>query len=133
MPFCVVGKHVFIIDLHFGMESMIPTTNRFCMNMEDKTLILKVEILLLATLVRIYENNEKIHWYPLHPKRLGSLGACPQKKFCKSLSLESQKMPLCVVGKFVYMVDFHSGMENMIPPSTMCCTNLKNSSMVLKR
>ena len=52
MPFCVAGKDVFIIDLHFGMESITSISNQFCTNMEDKTLILKVEILLLASLVR---------------------------------------------------------------------------------
>ena len=52
MPFFVVGKHVFIIDLHFGMKSITPTSNQFCTNMENKTLILKVEILLLESLVR---------------------------------------------------------------------------------
>ena len=40
MPFCVVGKHVFIIDLHFEIESMTPTSNRFCTNMEGKTFAL---------------------------------------------------------------------------------------------
>ena len=47
-----VGKHVFIINLYFGMESITPTPNQFYTNMEDKTLILKAEILLLASLVR---------------------------------------------------------------------------------
>ena len=41
-----------MIDLHFGMEILTPTSNQFCMNVEDKTLILNVEILLLASLVR---------------------------------------------------------------------------------
>ena len=39
MPFCIVGKHVCIIDLHFEMENITPTSNQFCTNMEDKTLI----------------------------------------------------------------------------------------------
>ena len=38
-------------------------------------------------------------------------------------------MSLCAVGKFVHMIDLHSGMENMIPPSKSCCTNLKNSKV----
>ena len=28
---------------------------------------------------------------------------------------------------FVYMIDLHSGMESMIQPTNLCCTNLKNS------
>ena len=52
MPFCVVGKHFFIIDHHFGMERITPTSNHFCANMKDKTFILKIDILLLASLVR---------------------------------------------------------------------------------
>ena len=47
----------------------------------------------------------------------------------KSLSLERKKMPLCVVRKFVYMVDRHSGMENIILPSNLCSMNLKNSKV----
>ena len=54
-------------------------------------------------------------------------GSLSPEKFFKSLSLEREKMPLCVVGKFVYMIDLHSGMEYIILPSNMCCMNLKNS------
>ena len=45
-------KTCFMIDLHCGVESITPTSNQFCTTMEDKTLIVKVEILLLASLVR---------------------------------------------------------------------------------
>ena len=41
---------------------------------------------------------------------LGVWELVPRKVF-KSLSLEHEKMPLCMVGKFVYMIDLHSGME----------------------
>ena len=51
------------------------------------------------------ENDEKIYWYPPRPEKLGILGVCPRKNF-KPLSLERQKMPLFVVGKFVYTVSF---------------------------
>ena len=47
------------------------------------------------------------------------------EKLCKSLSLEREKVPFSVVEKLVYMVNLHSGMENIIPPSNLCCTNLK--------
>ena len=40
MPF-VLGTHVFIIDMHFDMESITPTSNQSCANMDDKTLILR--------------------------------------------------------------------------------------------
>ena len=56
---------------------MIPTSNRFCTNMEDKTLILQKEILLLASLDK---SDEKIFLYPPRPETLVNLGACPEKK-----------------------------------------------------
>ena len=62
-------------------------------------------------------------------KSIECLGACLQEFFLKSLSLERQKMPLCVVGKFVYIIDLHSVMENMILSSNLCCTILKNSKL----
>ena len=49
------------------------------------------------------------------------------RKVVKSISLEREKMSLCVVGKFVYVIHFHSGMENIILPSNLYYTNLKNS------
>ena len=61
----------------------------------------------------------------LRRERFGGLGACPQKNFLKQLSLECQKMPFCVVGNHVCIIDFHPGMENMILPSNLCCGNLK--------
>ena len=53
------------------------------------------------------------------------LGACPQKNFLKQLSLECQKIPFCVVGNHVCIIDFHPWMENMILPSNLYCANLK--------
>ena len=38
-------KMLFAINFHSGMGSMTPSSNQYCMNMEDITLILKVEIL----------------------------------------------------------------------------------------
>ena len=51
-----------------------------------------------------------------------------QEKFFKSASPERQKMPFCAVGKLVDMIDL--GMENMIPPSNLCCTHLKTSKVL---
>ena len=45
MPFCVIGRHAYVIDLHSATESMTPTSNLFCMNMGDTALIFKAEIL----------------------------------------------------------------------------------------
>ena len=67
-------------------------------------------------------------FHPMPPHGYGSA-----QKYFVNHSLESQKMPLCVEGKFVYMVDLRSGMENMIPLSNLCCTNLKNSSLIFKK
>ena len=64
-------------------------------------------------------------------ERLWNLGACPQRNFVLSRSLERQKMLLRVVGRFVYMTDLHSGMENVIRPSNLCFKNLKNSKFDL--
>ena len=67
--------------------------------------------------------------YQLVRKKLGNLGACPQKNCIKSFSLERHKMPFCVVGKHVFIIDLHSGIENMTSPFILCCTNLKNSTI----
>ena len=121
MPFCVVEKHVFIIDLHFGMESITPTSNQFCVNMEDKTLILKVEILLLLRLVRKMMRQS----VSTSSRETWESGSLSPEKVLKSLSLECEKMLLCMEGQFVYMIDLHSRMENIMLPSNLCCTNLK--------
>ena len=55
----------------------------------------------------------------------GGLGACPQKNLLKQLSLECQKMPLCIVGNHVCIIDFHPWMENMMLLSILYCANLK--------
>ena len=52
-------------------------------------------------------------------------GGLPPENFPKQLSLECQKIPFCVVGNHLCIIDFHPGMENMILPSNLCCTNLK--------
>ena len=44
VPFCVIGVHVYIIDLHSGMESMTLTSNLLCTNMEDTTLKTKTSL-----------------------------------------------------------------------------------------
>ena len=58
-------------------------------------------------------------------------GSLSPEKIFKSLSVESEKTPLCLVGKsvYIYMIDLHSGVENIILPSNLCCTNLKNSKV----
>ena len=40
--------------------------------------------------------------------------------FLSLLFVEHQKMSLCLVGKYVYVIDLHSGLQDMIPPSTLC-------------
>ena len=56
-------------------------------------------------------------------------GSLSLEKFFKSLSLEREKVALRVVGKFVDIIDLHSAMKNIILPSNLCCTNLKNSKV----
>ena len=62
----------------------------------------------------------------------GSRGS-PPEKFPKQLSQECQKMPFCVVGNHVCIIDFHPGMENMILPSDLYCANLKKLKILICR
>ena len=40
-------------------------------------------------------------------------------------------MPLSVLGKYAYILDLHSLMENMISPSNLCGTSLKTENFDL--
>ena len=57
-------------------------------------------------------------------RTFGIYGLAPEN-FHKQPSLKCQKMPSCKVGNHVCIIDFHPGMENMILPSNLYCTNLK--------
>ena len=61
------------------------------------------------------------------------LGDRPPKNFLKQLSLQCQKMPFCVVGNHVCIIDFHPGMEYMILPSDLYCANLKKLKTLICR
>ena len=66
-------------------------------------------------------------------KTLRGLGACPKKIFLESISLELQKMPLCLVGKYVFIIDLHSGMENMIATLNLCAHFKKLKTLIFKK
>ena len=48
-------------------------------------------------------------------RHLGVMGFATRKLLLGQLSLESQKMPLCVVGKHVFIIDLHFGHEKYNP------------------
>ena len=128
MPFCVAGSHDFIIDLHFGMENITPTSNQFCTNMEVKNLILQGEILLLASLANMSMMRKSIGIHFIQRETWKSGSFSPERSV-NSLSVELEKMPLFMVGKCIFMIDLHSGMENIILLSNLCCMNLKSSKV----
>ena len=65
-------------------------------------------------------------------RHLGAWEFAARKMLFKQLWLERQKMPLCLVGKYFCIIDLHSGMTNVIPPSTLCAQIWKLKTLMLK-
>ena len=42
-------------------------------------------------------------------------------------------MPFCIVGNHVCIIDFHSGMENIILPSNLYCVSLKRLKTLISK
>ena len=51
MLLCVVGKHVYIIDLYSGMENMTPPSNLHCTKFNSSELDFQKIIILFASLL----------------------------------------------------------------------------------
>ena len=54
-------------------------------------------------------------------------GGLPPENALKLLSLGRQKMPFCVVGLHVSIIDLHSSRESMTLPSNLFCTNMEDA------
>ena len=128
MPFCVEGKHVFIIDLYFGMESITQPTINFARIWQTKCDIESRNLTVSKSsqaYVKMMRNSIGIHFVQ---RDLGS-GSLSPEKFLKSLPLEREKMPFCLIGKFFYMIGLHFGLENSILTSDLSFKKLKNSKV----
>ena len=89
---------------------MTSTSNQFCTNMKDETLIVSESSQANVKMTRKFIG---IHFVQ---KDLGVWEIVHRKNFFKSLFPERQKMPLCGVGQFVYMTNLHFWKKNMISP-----------------